>query len=128
MSGAGLPGPESVQLALARARRAGAAQADATCVESDSLAARVRGREIDFVKQARERVLGLRVFVERPGGLACGAASTSDLAPDTIERLAEQAVALARATAPDPAAGLPADGFAADAPDLALLDPADRSV
>src|SRR5262249_35575085 len=38
------------------------------------------------------------------------------------------AVALARATAPDPDAGLPSDGFAQAWPELALLDPADRDV
>ncbi len=37
-------------------------------------------------------------------------------------------MALARATAEDPAAGLPEGGFAEDDPDLALLDPRDRNV
>ncbi|RIL00230.1 MAG: peptidase [Proteobacteria bacterium] len=97
-------------------------------LESDSLSARVRGAEIDFVKQARERVLGLRVFVAKRGGLATGSVSTSDLAPDTIDRVADEAVALARATAPDPVAGLPDGGFASDAPELGLFDPADREV
>src|SRR5690606_271900 len=63
-----------------------------------------------------------------PGGLRTAITSTSDLAPDTIDRLAAETVALARATAPDPAAGLPEDGFAADAPDLALFAPEDRHV
>jgi PmbA protein len=123
-----LSGTDAVERALARAKAAGAADADALLLESDSLAARVRDAEIDYVKQARERVLGLRVFVERPGGLSTGAVSTSDLAPETIDRVADEAVALARATAPDPAAGLPEGGFAADAPDLGLFDPGDREV
>jgi PmbA protein len=80
------------------------------------------------VTQARERQLGLRVFVAKPGGLATGTTSTSDLAPETIDRMADDAVALARATAPDAYAGLPDGGFASDAPDLALFDPADRDV
>ena len=46
-----------VERALARARSAGASAADAVLVVGDSLEARVRGEEIDFVKQARERTL-----------------------------------------------------------------------
>jgi PmbA protein len=40
-----------------------------------------------------------------------------------VERLAEEAAALARATAEDPAAGLPEDGFAAGDSSLELSDP-----
>jgi PmbA protein len=123
-----LTGTDAIERALARAKAAGAADADAMLVESDSIAARVRGAEIDYVKQARERVLGLRVFVAKPGGLATGSVSTSDLAPDTIDRVAAEAVALARATAPDAHAGLPDGGFAADAPELALFEAGDRNV
>jgi PmbA protein len=42
--------------------------------------------------------------------------------------MAEETVALARATAPDAAAGLPEGPFASGAPDLDLFDPADREV
>jgi PmbA protein len=42
--------------------------------------------------------------------------------------MADETVALARETAPDPAAGLPEGGFATDDPDLALYDAADRGV
>ena len=128
MSAAALPALEAVRRAVRRALDAGAHSADAALAESDAFEARVRGREIDFVKQARERVLGIRAFVAGPGGLRTAITSTSDLAPDTIDRLAAETVALARATAPDPAAGLPEDGFAADAPDLALFAPEDRHV
>jgi PmbA protein len=117
-----------VERALARARRAGAAAADALLVEGESSEARVRGEEIEFVKQARERTLGIRAFVAGPKGLRVAVTSTSDLAPEAVERMADETVALARATAEDPHAGLPADGFAQEIPDLALLDPEDRAV
>jgi PmbA protein len=123
-----LTGTAAVERALARAKQSGAADADATLLEADSLGARVRGAEIDYVKQARERVLGIRVFVAKPGGLSTGSASTSDLAPETIDRVADEAVALARATAPDAAAGLPDGGFATDTPDLSLFAAGDREV
>ena len=51
-----LTGTDAIERALSRAKAAGAADADAMLVESDSLAARVRGDEIDYVKQARERL------------------------------------------------------------------------
>jgi PmbA protein len=111
--------------ALQAARGAGADQADVALVESDSLEARVRGETVDFVKQARERTLGIRALVRGEGGMRSAVTSTSDLAPAAVERLAAETVALARATAADPAAGLPEGGFAADLPDLELAPPED---
>lgn len=123
-----LSGRQAVERALERVRRAGADQADALFVEGDSCEVRVRGEEIDVVTQARERSLGIRALVAGPGGRRCAVTSTSDLAPDAVDRLAEETAALARATAADPAAGLPEDGFATEWPDLGLLDPADESL
>ena len=117
-----------VERALARTKRAGAAAADALLVESDSIEARVRGEEIEFVKQARERTLGIRALVQGPDGLRSALTSTSDLSADAVDRMADDTVALARSTAEDPAAGLPGQPFARDWPDLALSDPADREV
>jgi PmbA protein len=117
-----------VRHAVEAARRAGADAADAIQVVSDSVEARVRGDEIDYVKQAREHALGLRAFVRGTKGLATALVSTSDLSHAAIEGLAADAVALARATAQDPDAGLPEGGFAQGWPELALLDPADREV
>ncbi len=106
--------------ALARARAAGADAADGVLVEGESLEARVRGEEIDFVKHARERTLGIRALVRGNGGMRSAITSTSDLSPSAVDRLAEDTVALARQTAEDPAAGLPEGGFAADYADLDL--------
>jgi PmbA protein len=111
-----LAGREAVALALERVRAAGAVAADAVVVE------------IDFVKQARDRGLGIRAFVNGGDGRSVAITSTSDLAEDAILRMAEETVALARATAADPHAGLPEGGFVEDLPDLALLDPVDRDV
>lgn len=122
------PALDVVERALERAARAGAEAADALLVESDSLETRVRGEEIEFVKQARERSLGIRALVRSTGGLSSAVTSTSDFSPDAVDRMAEETVQLARATAPDPAAGLPEDPFASDVPDLGLLDAADREV
>jgi len=121
-------GRDVVERALERASKAGATQVDAVLVLSDSQEAKVRGDEIEYVKQAQERALGIRVLVGRDGGLSSAVTSTSDLSDEAVDRMAEETVALARATAPDPHAGLPDGPFAADCPDLGLADPGDRNV
>ena len=119
---------EWAQQALASVKRAGADAADAVVVQADSLEARVRDREIDYVKQARERTLGLRALVRGKGGFRSAVTSTSDVSAEAIERMAAETVDLARATAEDPSAGLPDGGFADDLPELDLFDDADRNV
>ena len=85
---------EIVARALDRASAAGADAADAILIVSDSLAARVRGEEIDFVKQASERILGIRAYVRGAQGTRSAVISTSDLSGPAIERMASEAVAL----------------------------------
>jgi PmbA protein len=118
---------EVVQRSLEELLRAGAAAADAVLVADELLEARVRGTEIDFVKQAREKTLGLRAFVEGSGGLQTAVTSTADLSPAVVERMAGETVALASAMAADPMAGLPRE-FTAEFPDLDLFEPTDRPV
>ena len=118
----------SVERAIDRARRAGATAVDAVLIESDSVEARVRAAEIDFVTQARERVLGIRALVAGEHGARSASTSTSDLSPEAVDKMAEETVTLARATAADPTAGLPEEAFASEVLDLALFDPADRDV
>ena len=122
-----LTGSDAIAHALAAAERAGAVAADAVVMENDSVEVRVRDREIEHVKQARERGLGIRAFVNGGDGLSSAVTSTSDLSAEMIERMASETVALARATAPDPHAGLPEGGFIEDVPDLGLFDAADRT-
>ncbi len=119
---------ELLQHALVKAQRAGASQVDAVLVTGDGFEARVRDTEIDFVSQSKGRTLGIRALVQGEAGLQQAVTSTSDLARDAVGRMAEETVALARATAPDPAAGLPEGDFAEDLPDLALFDEADRNI
>jgi PmbA protein len=119
-------GREVVEHAIESAVAAGAYAADVALSSGESFEARVRGEEIDFVKQARERGLAVRVFHGGRGGLSSALTRTSDLAPDVVASVARDAVSLARATAPDPCNGLPEGGFANDAPDLELFDPRDR--
>jgi len=119
-------GEDIVERVLSLARSAGAADADCTLLVGDELDVRVHGDEIDHVTQSREKVLGLRCFVEGDGGLQQALTSTSDLSGDALELLVSRALDLARATAPDPYAGLPDEAFAEHVLDLDLHDPADR--
>lgn len=106
---------------LAAARRHGATEADAVVVQSTQLEVGVRHGEIEKVKQAREKHLGLRVFVGKHSALS----SSADFASSSLEELAERTVQLASQCAEDPWAGLPpAEALAREIPDLCLFDPA----
>ncbi|MFQ5415821.1 MAG: TldD/PmbA family protein [Myxococcota bacterium] len=124
----GADAQELVERALEAVRAAGADAADAVYIENDSLEVRVRGDEIDFVTQAREHTLGLRALVAGGDGFRSALTSTSDLSVEAVARAAEEAAALAGATAIDAAAGLPAEGFAVEVPDLRIVSPEDRAV
>src|SRR6266545_867730 len=99
---------------LKRATARGATAADAFLVEDRAFSAQVRLGRVDTVKHAREQHLSLRVF----SGKSAAAASTSDFSRASVERLVDEAVSLARITAPDELSGLP------DASELAQVVPA----
>src|SRR5258707_13825336 len=88
---------------IEQARRRGVTAADAFVVEDQSFSAQVRLGQVDTVKHAREQHMALRVFV----GKSVAAASTSDLSPESVARLVDEAVSLARITSPDEMGGLP---------------------
>ena len=105
---------------LEGARKKGATEADAYVGEDQAFSAQVRMGQVDTVKHARDQHLALRVFV----GRSAAAASTSDLSRESLGRLVDEAVTLARITAPDPLSGLPeASALARSVPDLHLADP-----
>jgi PmbA protein len=95
--------PELLTDVLGRARARGATEADGFLIEEQHFNASVRLGQVDTVKHSREQRLSLRVFA----GKASAAASTSDLSRDSLERVVDEATALARVTAADPHAGLP---------------------
>ena len=86
-----------------RALEAGATDAECTAAEGDEFSANVRMRELESLKEAGSRGLGVRVLV----GRRAGSASTSDLSREGIERLVRSAMELAEVTNEDPHAGLP---------------------
>lgn len=82
--------------------KAGAAHADALaiCDTGDSIS--VRNGAVESVEREDAQGLGLRAFVETANGLAAATASTSDLSDQGLNRLAEQVIAMARISEPDP--------------------------
>jgi PmbA protein len=112
---------EVVGNVLRQAAAAGATAADAVAVESEALSVGVRLGVVEKLTDAREKRVGLRVFTDR----SCAIVSSADLSPGSLERLAADAVTLARATTPDPVGGLPDPAeIARGVPDLGLYDPA----
>jgi PmbA protein len=88
---------------LKRAQARGATAADGFLIEEQHFTASVRLGQVDTVKHSRDQRLSVRVFA----GRASAAASTSDLSREALERVVDEATALARVTAEDPHAGLP---------------------
>jgi len=88
---------------VSRAMKAGATAAEAIVREGSEFSTVVRLGQVETLKEAGSRGLGLRVFQRRR------AASTysSDFTPEGIEHLVRGAVELARVTSEDPFAGLP---------------------
>jgi PmbA protein len=114
------PLEEIAEVLLAAAKRHGASAADVVVAEGDALEAGVRLAEIETLKQARQKHLGLRVFINERSAIT----SSADFSRQALERLAEDTCALARVIAPDPFSGLPeAHELAAGTPDLELYDP-----
>jgi PmbA protein len=105
---------------LKRAAGKGATGAEVVLVEDESFSVQVRLRTVDTLQSARQKRLGLRLcFNQRSATTA-----TSDFSSESLQRLLDDTLAMARATAEDPYGGLPeAELFSADIPDLDLWDP-----
>lgn len=104
---------------LKEAARLGASAADAVIVEDESFLVQVRMREVDTLKSAREKRLGLRVFL----GHRSATSATSDFSSASLGRLVADTLAMAAAMPKDPFGGLPDPGaFPSGLPDLDLWD------
>jgi PmbA protein len=109
---------------LRRARAGGADQAEVSLSLDAGLAVNVRRGEIDTLEYTRDRGVALTVYQGAPGSFRKGVASTADLRPESLQRTLDHALAIARHTEADPAAGLAdPDRLATDFPDLDLWHP-----
>ncbi|MDH4096808.1 MAG: TldD/PmbA family protein [Nitrospira sp.] len=104
---------------LARAKDCGATEADIVVADGETFSLQVRVGAVDRLTKAREKRLGLRVFV----GKRSATTSTSDFSRESLERLVSETCTLAKAVVEDPVSGLPdASQMAQDWPDLDLYD------
>lgn len=87
---------------VAKARKAGATNAEVVIREGDEFSTTVRLGEVETLKESGSRGVGLRVFV----GERVASTSSSDFSAEGIEHLVSGALALARVTSEDPFAGL----------------------
>jgi len=85
-----------------RARRAGATDAEAVAIEGNEFNVQVRLGEVETLKQAGARSIGLRVF----DGNRAATSSTSDLSATGLDELLQSALALVKLTEADACAGL----------------------
>ena len=105
---------------LAKAKRGGATEADIIIADGETFSVQVRLGAVDRLTKAREKRLGLRVFV----GKRSASTSTSDFSADSLNQLVAETCTLAKAVVEDPVSGLPAaDQMAGARPDLDLYDP-----
>src|SRR6185312_9663599 len=86
-----------------RATAAGATAAEAVVREGSEFSTMVRLGQVETLKEAGARALGLRVFI----GQRAANTYTSDFSREGIEHLVSGAVQLARVTSEDPFGGLP---------------------
>jgi PmbA protein len=105
---------------LAKAKRGGATEADIIIADGETFSVQVRLGAVDRLTKAREKHLGLRVFV----GKRSASTSTSDFTADSLNQLVTETCILAKAVVEDQVSGLPAaDQMAGERPDLDLYDP-----
>jgi PmbA protein len=100
------------------AKKAGADQADAWVEARTEFRGDVLDGKIENLKQAQRQGLGLRVIADHKVSIVY----TSDLRPESLEKLAGRGVLLARQSATDEFAALPEGGLAASKGDLRLFD------
>jgi PmbA protein len=104
---------------LKMARATGADDADLLVAEGTEFSVTLRKGEVETLKEAGSKGLGLRVFV----GKRTASSYTSDFSRSALQHLVEETVGMARATGEDAAAGLPDEMVPPEDVDLELHDP-----
>ena len=107
---------------LGQGEASGATEADIIIADGETFSVQVRLGAVDRLTKAREKHLGLRVFV----GKRSASTSTSDFSADSLNQFVGETCTLAKAVVEDQVSGLPAaDQMAGEKPDLDLFDPTD---
>ncbi|WP_273483359.1 TldD/PmbA family protein [Desulforamulus ruminis] len=107
--------------AVQRAKNKGAAMAEAYLLSGKELSIDIRDGEVETMKLAEDRGLGLRVI----SGGQVGFAFTTDFAGDGLDQLVQQALANGKNTEPDEFYALPR--VSGSYPQMEIYDPAIRA-
>ena len=112
---------EFAQTVLDHARSMGASACEVDVSEGFGLSVTVRKGNIDTLEHNRDKGIGVSVHMGSRPHVKRGHASTSDFSPAALRQTVEAAIAIARHTAEDDAAGLPEpELLAKELPDLDL--------
>jgi PmbA protein len=104
---------------LRHAQRLGVTAGDVLIATGESFSVGVRMGEVEKIHNAREKRMGVRLFVGQRSAIT----STADFTRAALSALVEETVSLARTTAADAFSGLPdPEELATDIPDLDLAD------
>ena len=87
---------------VARARKLGATDADAMAVEQSNVSVSIREGAVEDLERSEATGVGLRVFAGKSSAIISG----SVLSSDSLQKLAERALAMAKAAPPDEYCGL----------------------
>ena len=100
------------------AKKQGADGAEVIIADGETFSVQVRLSAVERLTKAREKRLGLRVFI----GNRSASVSTSDFSREALRRLVSDTCTLAAAVAEDEMSGLPpGDLMVGDLPDLAPM-------
>ena len=86
-----------------RAMQGGAAAAECVVREGDEFSTVVRLGQVETLKEAGSRAIGVRVFI----GKRAASTYSSDFSREGLDRMLQSALALARITSEDPFGGIP---------------------
>src|ERR1700723_1364130 len=92
---------------VAKAKGAGATDAEVVVREGDEFSTLVRLGQVETLKESGARGIGVRVFLGSGGAHRTANTSTSDFTEAGLDQLVRSAVDLAQVTSQDPFAGLP---------------------
>ncbi len=88
---------------IEKAKKRGATEGDILIIEGELSTVQVRLSSIDKITDSNFKSLGLRLFFDKKSAIT----STSDLTPESLDRLIEDTCSIAKLTAKDDYAGLP---------------------
>lgn len=113
------------QHAVDLAMKAGATSADVVVLRSTEMSAGIRHGAPENIERAESRGVGLRLFI----GQSTALLSSSDVSREALQKLADNAVAIAKAAPADPYAGLAdVSQLAKTIPQLENSDPYEPSM